>query len=313
MPHIFFRNINMSEYKDFETKEIAEVKSSLEKYLVEVSRIPTLSHDEEIALGRRISAAKNEAERKKAIGELVYANLHIVLFHARKYLNRRICLEDLIQEGNLGLMHAAEKFDADMGCRFSTYAAYWIKTYIDRAIFDHWQTVRLPDHIAANLKKYFRVKKFLARRLHREATSAEIAAEMGINEAEADNLGNIFRMNLSESLNAPIPGTDGLSLLDLTEDNSPGQFTEVERIERNEEIGAALAGLNERNKLIVESYFGMALRGRAEENMSRIARHVGLCRDSISKIVPKALEQVRHSLLCARHNKKKPRRVSDGA
>ncbi len=284
-----FGLINTS--RTFSAKSMMEASSARGKYQVEVGRIPILSRKDEFCIGQKIISAKDAGERKNAIDELVEANLHLVIQVARKYANRLVLLEDLIQEGNLGLMHAAKKFDANKG-RFTAYAPYWIRVYIERAIMDKWQNIRLPVETVEQINKYMRVANFLFNQLEREASLEEIAEEMGIAVADVERIRSNYEMNVVTA-DSPCQAVD-------RKNTDPA--ADYDRCAAVKELEQAMSTLPPRNRRILECYFGFDDSG-CENNYASVAREVGLCRDMVRKIVPNALSKVKHAIIAARSRK----------
>src|SRR5437762_3573013 len=184
-----------------ETRETS--RENLRVYLREIARIPLLTREHEAELGRRARAGDEAAKAK-----LIESNLRLVVQIARRYLNRGLPLPDLIEEGNLGLLRAVDKFDAERGTRFSTYAAWWVRQAIERALANQARTIRLPVHVELLLGRYAREQKRLSQELGRPPTSAELAAVLGMRVEQVEELEEI-RQQQPLSLEAPVGHDEG--------------------------------------------------------------------------------------------------------
>jgi RNA polymerase sigma factor (sigma-70 family) len=283
---------------------MSEAKTALQKYRVEIGRIPELTWEEEKELGMIIATSENKADRENAIAALVESGLKLVVMFARRYLHRGLSLDDLIQEGNLGLMRAARKFDYTKNCRFSTYAGKWIEAFIMRGLADRGKTIRIPVHRDEQVKRFFRVVNFLYQKLERDATPEEISAEMEIPVEEVKDLQDLFELNV-QSLDARIPGSDDNDFYAFEADeNSPDPLDELEQKRIRELVRGGLKKVEPRNRFVLENTFGMN-RGGEELNMAEIGRRIGCSREWIRQIQPKAIEELRRQVLLSLQEMKK--------
>ena len=260
-------------------------------YLQEISRVKLLTAEEEQALARRVQAGDSEAERR-----LVEANLRLVVKIARRYLRRGLSLLDLIEEGNVGLLHAARKFRPDRGTRFSTYATWWIRQAVVRALANQARTIRLPVHVEALLGQYHRHHNALTQKLGRPPTVEEVAAEMGRPAAELEQLESLRQHPVS--LDKPNPGDGKGNLGDTVEDPNavPGAGLAA-MLRARADLAGVLQDLPDRERTVVTLRFGLG----AEEplTLERIGSRLGLTRERVRQIESAALEHLRR-LLAAR-------------
>lgn len=257
----------------------------IHRYLTEIGQIDLLSAEEEKELGRR-----SQAGDKEAIKKLTEANLRLVVCLARRYMNRGLSLSDLIEEGNLGLIHAVEKFDPEVGTRFSTYATWWIRQSIERAIMNQARTIRLPIHLIKKQKQYQRIQHQLVQQAEDGYNYADIAQEMGISEDSLHDLMSLERVELS--VDAKINEEQDMTLLDTLAD--PLQPEALETIHQ-EEIYAALekwlARLGTREREIIEKRFG--IHHNEVLTLENIGEHTQLTRERVRQIQLQALKFLR--------------------
>ncbi|MBI4246108.1 MAG: sigma-70 family RNA polymerase sigma factor, partial [Candidatus Rokubacteria bacterium] len=271
-----------------ETRETSRANLSL--YLSEISRIPLLSREEEHALARRVRAGEPAAKRR-----LIEANLRLVVQVARRYLNRGLPLSDLIEEGNIGVMRAVEKFEPERGTRFSTYATWWIRHAITRALANQARMIRLPVHVGVLLGRYAREQKRLAQQLGRPPSSTELAEALGITTEQVEELEKIRRPPVS--LDAPRGGEQG-RVADRVADESadpsaaPGSF-----FRERAGLVTVLDDLAENERRVLRRRFG--LEGGPPETLEAIGRDLGLTRERIRQIEAAGLRKL-HALLRAR-------------
>jgi RNA polymerase sigma factor (sigma-70 family) len=259
------------EYVGEETRETS--RANLRVYLQEISRIPLLTREEEHALALRVRAGDEAAKAR-----LAEANLRLVVQVARRYLNRGLALPDLIEEGNLGLLRAVEKVDADRGTRFSTYAVWWIRQAIVRALANQARMIRLPVHVELVLGRYAREHKRLEQKLGRRPTAAEVAQALGLSVEQVGELEEIRRQ--------PVP----LDSPDLSE--ALGAL-----LRRRADLVSVLDDLAENERTVLRRRFG--LEGDEAETLEAIGRRLGLSRERVRQIETGGLRKLR-ALLAAR-------------
>ena len=258
-------------------------------YLREIGRIKLLTADEEINLARKIiegGAAGVYAKKK-----LVQANLRLVVSIAKKYVGRGMLFLDLIQEGNLGLIRAAEKFDHERGYKFSTYATWWIRQAITRAIADQARTIRIPVHMVETINKLKKVTRKLAQELSRKPTEDELAAEMNISIGKLREIIKVAQEPLS--LETPIGKEEDSRLGDFIEDkdaDAPVKTVAHELL--REDLAEVLSGLSPRERDVLRLRFGMD-DGR-QRTLEEVGQLFGVTRERIRQIEAKALRKLRH-------------------
>ena len=261
-------------------------EGSLDQYLRDISVYPLISREEEVSLAQRI-----RTDDQEALDTLVRSNLRFVVSVAKKYQNQGVSLSDLINEGNLGLIRAAHKFDETKGIKFISYAVWWIRQAILQALAEQSRIVRVPLNRAGALHRIGKRANALLQELGREATHAEIAEGMEITEEEVAKTMSISQTHLS--LDAPMsPGEDN-RLLDYLPDTQSATPDE-ETIEKalTESVHEALAGLKEREAKILRLYFG--LDGSEPMTLEQIGAVLNITRERVRQIKEKALSRLRH-------------------
>lgn len=258
----------------------------LKIYLREIGQIPLLSEEEEKELGKR-SAAGDESARRR----LEEGNLRLVVSLAKRYTGRGVQLMDLIQEGNIGLMHAAEKYDYKKENRFSTYASWWIKEAMQRAIDQQSREIRVPVHVAENMKKVQKAAKDLQQELGRDVTPKEIAEKMG-DRTEEDVKNILTYLQSPVSLETPI-GEDGEdSLGDMVEDRSETTPEEaMDILVRREEVKELLETLNDRERQVIQLRYGLG--DSRTHTLEEIGETLGVTRERVRQIEARAMEKLR--------------------
>jgi RNA polymerase primary sigma factor len=261
-------------------------EGSLDQYLRDISAYPLISREEEADLARRIRTGDQEA-----LDKLVRSNLRFVVSVAKKYQNQGVSLSDLINEGNLGLIRAAHKFDETKGIKFISYAVWWIRQAILQALAEQSRIVRVPLNRAGTLHRIGKRANSLLQELGREATHAEIAEGMDLSEEEVAKTMSISQAHLS--LDAPLtPGEDN-RLLDYLADNvnpTPDEQTFEKAL--TEAVEESLSGLKERESKILRLYFG--LDGEEPMTLEQIGALLGITRERVRQIKEKALSRLRH-------------------
>jgi RNA polymerase primary sigma factor len=263
---------------------------SIQMYLREIGKVSLLTGNEEVELAKRITKG-DVAARKK----LTEANLRLVVSIAKKYMGRNLGLLDLIQEGNLGLFRAVEKFDWRKGYKFSTYATWWIRQAITRALADQSRTIRIPVHMVETLNKYAQAERSLVQDLGREPLPEEIAAEMGIEVEKVYHLKKISQETVS--IDSPVGEDDGedSSLGDFIVDEDTTKPNEVAgRQILKEYVGKILKDLDPREQKILKMRFG--LEDGVTHTLEEVGEEFGVTRERIRQIESKALERIREHI-----------------
>jgi RNA polymerase primary sigma factor len=257
---------------------------SLRLYLRSIGRVDLLTADEEVSLAKRIERGDMAAKQ-----QMVEANLRLVVSIAKGYLGRGLTFLDLIQEGSLGLIRAVEKFDYRRGYKFSTYATWWIRQAVTRAIADKARTIRIPVHMVEKLNKVVHVERQLVQELGREPTPEEIAAEL---ETTAREVKDILRMaQLPISLEKPIGEEEESELGDFVEDETAeSPFELASENLRRENVSRALDALPQREREVIEMRFG--LKGHEARTLEEVGRAFGVTRERIRQIENNTLKKL---------------------
>ncbi|KAF6568340.1 RNA polymerase sigma factor RpoD [Paenibacillus sp. EKM202P] len=263
-----------------------KINDPVRMYLKEIGRVPLLSADDEVELAKRINNGDEEAKRR-----LAEANLRLVVSIAKRYVGRGMLFLDLIQEGNMGLIKAVEKFDYEKGFKFSTYATWWIRQAITRAIADQARTIRIPVHMVETINKLIRVSRQLLQELGREPTPEEVAAEMELSVEKVREIMKIAQEPVS--LETPIGEEDDSHLGDFIEDQealAPADAAAYELLK--EQLEDVLDTLTEREENVLRLRFGLD-DGRTR-TLEEVGKVFGVTRERIRQIEAKALRKLRH-------------------
>ena len=273
--------------QSFANSAHTKINDPVKMYLKEIGRVELLDPSEEPEIARRIQEGDEEAKRK-----LIAANLRLVVSIAKKYVGRGMLFLDLIQEGNMGLVKAVEKFDYTKGFKFSTYATWWIRQAITRAIADQARTIRIPVHMVETINKLTRIQRQLVQDLGRDPTAEEIAAKM--ENISPEKVREIQKIALEPvSLETPIGEEDDSHLGDFIEDKqalSPDEYANNQLLK--DEINTVLQGLTEREEKVLRLRFGL-YDGRTR-TLEEVGKEFNVTRERIRQIEAKALRKLKH-------------------
>ena len=273
--------------QSFANSAHTKINDPVKMYLKEIGRVELLDPTEDPEIARRIQEGDEEAKRK-----LIAANLRLVVSIAKKYVGRGMLFLDLIQEGNMGLVKAVEKFDYTKGFKFSTYATWWIRQAITRAIADQARTIRIPVHMVETINKLTRIQRQLVQDLGRDPTAEEIAAKM--ENISPEKVREIQKIALEPvSLETPIGEEDDSHLGDFIEDKealSPDEYANNQLLK--DEINTVLQGLTEREEKVLRLRFGL-YDGRTR-TLEEVGKEFNVTRERIRQIEAKALRKLKH-------------------
>ena len=271
---------------DIPVPEGISIDDPVRMYLKEIGKVPLLSAEEEIELAQRMEEGDEEAKKR-----LCEANLRLVVSIAKRYVGRGMLFLDLIQEGNLGLIKAVEKFDYRKGYKFSTYATWWIRQAITRAIADQARTIRIPVHMVETINKLIRVSRQLLQEYGREPQPEEIAAEMGIPEDKVREIIKIAQEPVS--LETPIGEEEDSHLGDfIPDDDAPAPAEAAAFTLLKEQLMSVLSTLTPREEMVLKLRFGLE-DGRAR-TLEEVGKEFKVTRERIRQIEAKALRKLRH-------------------
>ena len=276
-----------NEYDDNQLGSNVKINDPVKMYLKEIGRVELLNHEEEVELAKKILDGDEEAKKR-----LAAANLRLVVSIAKRYVGRGMLFLDLIQEGNMGLIKAVEKFDYTKGFKFSTYATWWIRQAITRAIADQARTIRIPVHMVETINKLTRIQRQLIQELGREPTAVEIAENM--NGMTPEKVREIQKISLEPvSLETPIGEEDDSHLGDFIEDEqamSPNDYATNELLK--DELNEVLLELTDREEKVLRLRFGLD-DGRTR-TLEEVGREFNVTRERIRQIEAKALRKLKH-------------------
>ncbi len=271
---------------DLSVPEGISIDDPVRMYLKEIGKVPLLTAEEEIEIAKRLETGDEEAKKK-----LSEANLRLVVSIAKRYVGRGMLFLDLIQEGNLGLIKAVEKFDYTKGYKFSTYATWWIRQAITRAIADQARTIRIPVHMVETINKLIRVSRQLLQQYGREPTPEEIAKEMGISESKVREIIKIAQEPVS--LETPIGEEEDSHLGDfIPDDDAPAPAEAASFALMKEQLLDVLDTLTPREEKVLRLRFGLD-DGR-QRTLEEVGKEFNVTRERIRQIEAKALRKLRH-------------------
>lgn len=266
----------------------SEGLDTLKSYLREIRRSSLLTFKQEQQLGKRVMAGDEQARQ-----QMIESNLRLVISIGKRYIHRGFPFSDIVEEGNIGLIKAVEKFNYKRGFRFSTYASWWIRQYIERAIINQGKLVRLPVHVVERLNRYLNRVEAMVQEFGREPTAAEVAVKMKITEEEVLDLKQVVRTTCS--LDSPISDRADTFLRDVIEDPMcPSPADTAEGVLRRAEMMAWVKELPEKEQTVIVSRFG--LDGGEAKTLEEIGSELGLTRERVRQIEMAALSRLRHTI-----------------
>ena len=266
--------------------ESMDVDEPIKMYLREIGQIPLLSYEEEIDYAQRVLNGEEEAKQK-----LIESNLRLVVSIAKKHTNRGLKMLDLIQEGNMGLMKAVEKFEYEKGFKFSTYATWWIRQAITRAIADQGRTIRIPVHMIETINKIKKESRIILQETGKEPTAEELADKL---ELPVEKVKSILEMNQDPiSLETPVGSEEDSELGDFVEDDKfANPYDATTRILLKEQLDEVLKTLNEREEMVLRYRYG--LDDGSQKTLEEVGKIFNVTRERIRQIEVKALRKLRH-------------------
>ena len=266
--------------------ESMDVDEPIKMYLREIGQIPLLSYEEEIDYAQRVLNGEEEAKQK-----LIESNLRLVVSIAKKHTNRGLKMLDLIQEGNMGLMKAVEKFEYEKGFKFSTYATWWIRQAITRAIADQGRTIRIPVHMIETINKIKKESRIILQETGKEPTAEELATKL---ELPVEKVKSILEMNQDPiSLETPVGSEEDSELGDFVEDDKfSNPYDATTRVLLKEQLDDVLKTLNEREEMVLRYRYG--LDDGSQKTLEEVGKIFNVTRERIRQIEVKALRKLRH-------------------
>nr|WP_246164781.1 RNA polymerase sigma factor RpoS [Litorivicinus lipolyticus] len=271
-----------------EPKEDNRSLDATQMYLSEIGFSPLLTPAEEVHFAR-LAQKGDDAGRRR----MIESNLRLVVKIARRYLNRGLSLLDLVEEGNLGLIRAVEKFDPERGFRFSTYATWWIRQSIERGLMNQTRTIRLPIHVVKELNVYLRTARKLAQTLDHEPTPDDIATEL---ECDVNDVRKMLRLNERvTSMDTPLGGETERTVVDTVADPNDGDPSEIlQNDDLTQNLDHWLGELTEKQREVISRRFG--LRGHQPSTLEDVGREIGLTRERVRQIQVDGLKRLRQTL-----------------
>jgi len=280
--------VEEEEEEEGEESGVVGLDNALRQYLAEIGRSPLLTAEQELSLACRVVLGETEA-----LQQLVEANLRLVVSIAKRYINQSVSLLDLVQEGNLGLIRAAQKFDPARGCRFSTYATWWIRQAISRAVAEQTRSIHVPVHIVEQIYKLKRFERQLYQELGREPTPEELGQAMRYSKQRIIELQSMAETPIS--LDAPLLDDDQFSLAETLEDTQATAPADVVTHETlRTQIGCALEHLSARERLVIELRYG--LQDGTCYTLEELSERFKLTRERVRQIEVKALRTLRQPM-----------------
>ena len=266
--------------------ESMDVDEPIKMYLREIGQIPLLSYEEEIDYAQRVLNGEEEAKQK-----LIESNLRLVVSIAKKHTNRGLKMLDLIQEGNMGLMKAVEKFEYEKGFKFSTYATWWIRQAITRAIADQGRTIRIPVHMIETINKIKKESRIILQETGKEPTAKELAEKL---ELPVEKVKSILEMNQDPiSLETPVGSEEDSELGDFVEDDKfANPYDATTRVLLKEQLDEVLKTLNDREEMVLRYRYG--LDDGSQKTLEEVGKIFNVTRERIRQIEVKALRKLRH-------------------
>jgi RNA polymerase primary sigma factor len=278
--------VSKEELEDLSVPEGINIDDHVKMYLKEIGKVNLLSAEEEFELAKRMSEGDEEAKKR-----LAEANLRLVVSIAKRYVGRGMLFLDLIQEGNLGLIKAVDKFDYTKGYKFSTYATWWIRQAITRAIADQARTIRIPVHMVETINKLVRVSRQLVQELGREPTNEELAKELNMSVEKVREISKISQEPVS--LETPIGEEEDSHLGDfIPDDDAPAPSEAASFVLLKEQLGEVLKTLTPREAKVLRLRFGLD-DGR-QRTLEEVGKEFEVTRERIRQIEAKALRKLRH-------------------
>ncbi|MFI3246027.1 MAG: RNA polymerase sigma factor RpoS [Ferrimonas sp.] len=280
------QSFDSSAFDDQVKQDLVKNIGATQMYLSEIGFSPLLTAEEEVYYARRVHKGCTKSRNR-----MIESNLRLVVKIARRYNNRGLALLDIIEEGNLGLMHAVEKFDPERGFRFSTYATWWIRQNIERAIMNSTRTIRLPIHVVKELNLYIRTARQLSQDVDHEPTIEEIADKVG---KPVEQVSKILKLKeKTTSLDSPLAGDADKSIVDLVADEIEVSNT-VEQDDMNQSVNELLLSLTDKEKEIIARRFGLL--GYEPTTLEKVGNEIGLTRERVRQIQTAALAKLRQKL-----------------